>query len=511
MTSHTRKFSLLPKKSFWFFFLIASVSLQGFRSYAQCNLPRANLKYIDTASLRPCEGDSLVLEAAYRPPSLGIQWYRDGQAIAGQTGPTYSVKTSGSFYFLYRQGDTCQSACYDEVPVNFRPFPSVPKPLISLKTKPDTSAGGCYRNFVIRSTGGEGFSRSWLNDGRVIPGQTDSLLASDTLGIYRLKLVSPQGCMALSDPIRVDVDGSLKKFRPLIQLATVVDTLGAERCMVFWSIKTPLNPMIRRVRIFREETPGVFRLVGSVAPADTAFLDLSSEPGKKPYYYRIQALLQCGSDSFVTAPSPWHRCIHLTLAQHSNAPVFHLGWTPYEGMQVNGWEILAIDGNGEQIDSIISLPPQVTSYTYVSSGIIPTAFQIRAVSDNVIPSWGRVMASSRKSLSNTRPTILRLACSQSAFNEGLLVSRAVSGIQRPEMELFPSPSSDASCTLISSGDIESVWLFDATGRQHALQTEQISPERLQLRADAGLPDGLYFLKIKDSGGRIRTMPWLLQR
>jgi len=501
-----------PRLAFFFNGLLIALLYTLFSGkllFAQCNLPRANLKQLDTFRTRPCQGDTVLLEAAYQADSsIGYQWFRNGSPIPAATGSVYKATENGNYHFLYRK-DNCLSACYDLIPVSYRAALKPPVPVISLKAAPDT--GSCFRNISIRSMQSVGFERVWMNDGRILSGQSDTVLNSDSLGFYRLMLRTPEGCRSFSDILALQVIGDEGIYKPRIERATTVsDNNGAERCMVFWRTNPNPSSRIKKIRILRETQPGVFQAVGYAAATDTSFMDASSNPAQKPYYYRIQPLLQCGSDSFFTAPSPWHRCIHLNV--YAQFGYYLLNWTPYAGMQLDNYRILAFNG-ADLIDEVV-LGPAVTSYPYNPQGNTITHFQIEATGTQPYVPWGRIAEPPKKTLSNSRPITQFLSCGESAFNAALTVDTvtSVSAIteQAIGFRLFPSPSADGRCEVHAGTSIEDLQVMDVQGRRQEVSIRPSDAGRWQVVLPENARNGLYLVQIR-SGKKMAALKWVLER
>lgn len=511
-----KQFSL-PVFLFVFNLATGIILLDSNTGYAQCYLPRANMKALTAQQLRPCQGDAVVMEAAYRPAGVQYQWYKDGSPVAGATDPVFQATENGNYHFVYRQGDTCQSAFFDLVPVVYKPFLKPAVPVLNLQTPPNGQ--NCFQTFTISSNNvNPSDTLVWLNDGVPVSGASQTTFSGNTLGIYRLLVKSAGGCSALSPAVPVQVSGAFTKFQPRIERATVVKSGNTQRCKVFWQLNSTMNDTLRRIRILREKlnAPGVFEAVDTIPVSGTSYepVDESSSPWERPYYYRIQGMVKCGSDSFYTAPSRWHKCIHLNLTRSGN--VVNLLWTPYEGFSSNNFKILCLNADGVPIDSIVGISPSVSSFSYPLSNNAVAGFRLEAVSDSmdVYAPWGRISANiPRKTISNTRPTTQSVTGgdSTSIFNKEVVITSIKELFQQsPAFWLYPSPSRDGSCVLGFSTQPEAVELYDVMGRKQAAALENLPGGGMRLQASKELQNGWYFVKAI-SGNRVSTQRWLLQR
>jgi hypothetical protein len=510
----------ISPKSISAIFFILFTFLNSRPSFGQCYLPRANMKAFAAQQLNPCQGEAVEMEAAYRPAGVQYQWYKDGSPIAGAIGPVYQATENGNYHFVYRQGDTCQSTFYDLIPLTYRPFPKPAAPTLNLQNLPDSQ--NCFQSFTISIANVSQFNPTdtlfWLNDGVPVPGANQTTFSGSTLGIYRLLVKSAGGCFALSgNAVTAQLNGSYAKFQPRIKVASVVRSGITQRCQVSWALNSPQSDTLRRIRILRERlnAPGVFEAVDTLPISGTTYtpIDESSSPWERPYYYRIQGMIKCGADSFYTAPSRWHKCVHLNLTRSGN--IVNLLWTPYEGFPIASFRILCLNDNGQLLDSITGIPPEVSSYSYLLTNNEISRFQVEAVSSQTeadyMP-WGRISANlPLKTKSNTRPTILSIpgGDSTSIFNKEVVVTSVKNRNPALSFQIYPSPSRDGSCILSMANPPDAVDLYDATGRKQAASLQML-PGGVRLQASAEFRNGLYFVKVR-SGGRFAVQRWILQR
>lgn len=496
-----------------FFFLWISGLFPVFSSISQCYLPRANMKALTPQMLSPCLGDSVRLEAAYRPDSVQYQWYKDGVPIVGAQASVYKAISNGNYHFVYRRGN-CESQFYDLIPISYRPFPKVAKPQLSLQIPPDSQS--CYQSFTLTASNvSAADTLVWLNAGVPVPGAAGISLQGTVLGLYQLLVKSATGCQAISESLSVQVSGTDADFKPRIDTASVVRVNGSQRCVMSWQLKNPANARLLKIRALREKTgiPGFFEPLNSTAVGtDSAYLylDTTSQPWKRPYFYGIQSLVQCGSDSFYTEPSPLHKCIHLNLTRSGNH--INLLWSPYSGFAVESYRILGYNATG---GLVISIPVDSTVYTFTNPNPNITSFQIEALAkatDVYLP-FGRISARPRKSKSNTRPTIQSIpgGDSTSIFNADVVIT-SVRAVKKSaaEFNIFPSPSANGGGDIFASSGIQKAEVFDLQGRTQAIQVEEKSSNHWKLWLPASAENGLYFVRVYSGGGNL-VKPWLLQR
>jgi gliding motility-associated-like protein len=130
-----------------------------------------------------CAGGNVVLTSS---SASGNQWYKDGNAISGATGQTYTAAASGSYTAIVTASD-CSSPASDVIVVTVNPVPSAP----TLNAGGSTTfcAGG---NVVLTSSSASG--NQWYKDGNAISGATGQTYTAAATGVYTVITTSTAGC-----------------------------------------------------------------------------------------------------------------------------------------------------------------------------------------------------------------------------------------------------------------------------------------------------------------------------
>ena len=127
-----------------------------------------------------CEGGSVVLDAG-----SGYLWYRWN---TGQTVQSITVTTTGAYYCVMMMSDGRLFAT-DTVAITVYPQPAAP-----IITR---------NGDVLSST--PAFRYQWFKDGPAVPGATGQSLQLTAPGSYRVRIESPDSCIAYSEPFEVTV------------------------------------------------------------------------------------------------------------------------------------------------------------------------------------------------------------------------------------------------------------------------------------------------------------------
>ncbi|OOV29327.1 hypothetical protein BXU11_05270 [Flavobacterium sp. LM5] len=143
-----------------------------------------------------CAPGSVVLRSS---ASSGNQWYKDGTAIVGATGSTYTATDSGIYSVIVTQ-NSCVSVESDQVTVTANATPSVP----TLNATGNTviCEGASVRLHTSSLTGNK-----WFINGIEIPGETGSDYIATTTGTYTVETINTTGCVSgTSTPVLVTVN-----------------------------------------------------------------------------------------------------------------------------------------------------------------------------------------------------------------------------------------------------------------------------------------------------------------
>jgi hypothetical protein len=130
-----------------------------------------------------CAGQSLTIQST---ATDAIQWYKDGQPIAGATQPNLTVSASG-VYMVQSQAYQCLSPLSSSVTVAVI---DVSSPVLALQGAAGICAGS--PTYLVSSFPGQ---HVWYHNGLAIPGQAGSTLAVFAPGTYTARAVAT-GCQS---------------------------------------------------------------------------------------------------------------------------------------------------------------------------------------------------------------------------------------------------------------------------------------------------------------------------
>jgi gliding motility-associated-like protein/uncharacterized repeat protein (TIGR01451 family) len=155
---------------------------------------------VTASGLSFCVGSGVSLTSS---ASAGNQWYRDGVAIAGATGNTLSVTTSGTYTVQVTNSSGCISAFGNAVTVSAVALPSAPV------LKIDGTVRFCADDSRMLSVSiPQGSTIQWFRNGAALSAGA----AQDTLRVkdgasYSVRIVNASGCQsALSNIIQTEVN-----------------------------------------------------------------------------------------------------------------------------------------------------------------------------------------------------------------------------------------------------------------------------------------------------------------
>ena len=140
-----------------------------------------------------CAGDTTTLVAS-PANALSYQWFKNGVAVPGATGQTYSVSTVGN-YKVRVDGGLCSMDTSLAVSVTVVPIP------IAFITSSATAL--CPGDTALIQAGtGTGYNYNWLRNNTSISGAFSSLYRAYTGGDYQV-IVSNSGCARVSNLIHI--------------------------------------------------------------------------------------------------------------------------------------------------------------------------------------------------------------------------------------------------------------------------------------------------------------------
>ncbi|MBI5646317.1 MAG: SBBP repeat-containing protein [Ignavibacteriae bacterium] len=150
-----------------------------------------------TGSTTICTGDSVRICAVYRP-TYTYQWKRNGLAIPNETQSCIAVRDSGLYSVMIINQNRCPLSS-GSVRVRLDDAPTVlVTPLDSVSICEGDSA-------TLQSAANPLYIKQWKRDGVVLPDDTSATLRATVAGLYHIEVQSPNGCTAVSNPVRVRV------------------------------------------------------------------------------------------------------------------------------------------------------------------------------------------------------------------------------------------------------------------------------------------------------------------
>lgn len=161
-----------------------------------------------------CEGNAVVLNGSASKSGVRYQWRRNNVDIPGATFATYAATSSGVYTLTADDGVSSCKAVSRSIPVTMLPAP-VAK--ISVSGGVTTA---CENDGVrLNANPIAAFTYQWMRGGSPVVGFTDSVLVVRSSGVYTVKVRSKDGCVSVSDPIRVTI---LPSPKPIISRTGLV-------------------------------------------------------------------------------------------------------------------------------------------------------------------------------------------------------------------------------------------------------------------------------------------------
>src|SRR5439155_19340425 len=142
-----------------------------------------------------CQGGSVVLSSS---SATGIQWYLDGNPIAGATHQNYTATASGS-YTCQLNALGCHSSVSAPTVVTVHPAPCTPT--ITPGGPTTFCTGGSVTLTSSSATGNQ-----WFLNGNPIGGATNSTYSATASGTYTVTVTDGNGCSAASAGTSVTVN-----------------------------------------------------------------------------------------------------------------------------------------------------------------------------------------------------------------------------------------------------------------------------------------------------------------
>jgi poly(3-hydroxybutyrate) depolymerase len=161
-----------------------------------------------------CDGGNVTLTVS-SVSGLTFQWNKNGTAIPGATGMSYTASTSGKYTVTATAAGPCSTSSAD-VTVLVLPIADSPPPTIFSSGPTTFCEGGSVTLTLMNSA----VSWQWYQDGIIIPGALSSTYTASTSGFYRVTYVTGGPCSTsiVSYPVQVTVNP--------IPLTPVISAMG---------------------------------------------------------------------------------------------------------------------------------------------------------------------------------------------------------------------------------------------------------------------------------------------
>lgn len=328
----------------------------------------------------------------------------------GHTTPTVNFIQAGVYHLSLVDYNGCLND-YDVI-VNNIGGPIVAVDSIS---SINCSTGGNYISTINYSPGSSGpFTYLWTPGNYTTPD-----ISNVPAGFYTLMTTGNGNCKTFTT---VNIQDQAMQLNPIC--IVTVDTTTQTNQLV-WQEKPQSN--LESFNIYRESSQaGLYYKVGNVHK-DSAhiFVDPVADPSVRGWRYKISAVSDCGSESFL---SPLHKTIHLTVNKGLGSN-YNLIWDDYIGHTYSTFYIWRWTNN--QTWTIIdTVPSTVLSYTD-QDPILATVTDLNyMIEAGPVPSCDP----SRGAINTTRSNIKTAKTSQTT---GIITQPIVGSIIR----VYPNPSS----------------------------------------------------------------------
>ena len=285
-----------------------------------------------------CPGDSVLLHATSVSSSNTYQWLRTGIYLNGATDSTFWAKQSGYYQVRVSNGN-----CWNFSNVAFVQAYPVEPPIIHSMGFIQPCSNDSMKLFLYQSPG----NLQWST------GDTTDFIFVNKSGFYTVTTGDNNGCNVTSPDFVVNA--ALVDAPELCIVG--VDSVSGHNVIV-WNQTTDVR--IDSFRVYKEGLiHNQFILLGAKARSETAMLiDMSSDPRKMAYRYRLMAVDSCGKE---TPVGPFHKTIHLQVNVGING-TWNLHWNPYEGTTLGTYYVYR-GTDSTQMSLLATLPTSVHSFT----------------------------------------------------------------------------------------------------------------------------------------------------
>ena len=155
-----------------------------------------------------CEIDGIDIEATNLSGG-SYQWYKDGVALASQTGTSLTdINTSGQYYIQESDGGICDVVYSDTLTlsVDEQPVVNAGEDIVSFESDPVSLNGSISAGDTTWTTISAPVSFSVIDD--VNNAQTS--ISTDSGGVYVFELTAVNGLCSASDEVIVNIQGDIK-------------------------------------------------------------------------------------------------------------------------------------------------------------------------------------------------------------------------------------------------------------------------------------------------------------
>jgi hypothetical protein len=151
-------------------------------------VPRPTAAVVPTGDAPVCAGSSLVLTT----PAIagaGYEWFRNGQPIANENGPTFEASVDGSY--RVRVSIASCAVLSEETLVRVVPMPDATVSAVGSTTVCDGT------EVELRAVSAAGLAYTWFRDGVQLAAASPTLRVTEA-GAYTVRVETPEGCVSVS-------------------------------------------------------------------------------------------------------------------------------------------------------------------------------------------------------------------------------------------------------------------------------------------------------------------------
>lgn len=171
-----------------------------------------------------CEGKVITLFGTASKPGVTYQWSKNNSPIAGATGNSILINTTGYYQIRAFDGSSFCPALSRTVFIKVNPAPAA-----VIKVPGGTTA--CENDGVLLKAPSGLFAYEWSKNGLTVVGMTDSNQLVKAAGKYQVKVRSAEGCVSVSSTIDVTI---LPAPTPTISKSGLVLTTSSPYSGYIW-------------------------------------------------------------------------------------------------------------------------------------------------------------------------------------------------------------------------------------------------------------------------------------